>query len=145
MNKTLLILPVLFSLLAAESVKSKEMKAKDYSKHYNHSSNIGSTEDRVISSTAEALAQITVTVTLQATSEMTSGRYRGTASISFLDHNRMQITEEMAKGKGEHIETLLTMMKLKNDKKSLENVQKHFNELIYLSHNDFLEKLEELS
>lgn len=144
MNKKLLILPLFFSLLSAETVKSKEMKAQDYDRHYKRSSNMNTTEDRVISSTAEASAQITVTITLQATSEMTSGRDRNIATMSFLDNNRMQITEEIAQGEGEHLETLLTMMKLKNDQKSLEKIQTHFNELVYLSHNDFLNKLVDL-
>ena len=144
-KKLLIIAFLLSSISSAKTVKTKDMKANNYTKHYNNSSNIESTEDKIISSTAEVSAQITISIAFQVTTEMTSGRYSGTASISFLDHNRMQITEEMAKGKGEHIETLLAMMKLKNDKKSLENIQKHFNELIYLSHNNFLEKLEELS
>jgi len=144
MNKKLLILPLLCSLLTAQTVKPKEMRTTDYTKHYDNSSNIDSTEDKVISSTAEASAQITIMVTLQASSEMTSGRHGGTATMSFLDNNRIQITEEIAKGEGEHLETLLSMMKLKKDEKSLEKIQTHFDELIYLSHNDFLDKLESL-
>ena len=147
MHKKLLILPFLLSSLStAKTVETKDMRAKDYTKHYDTSSNVESTEDKVISSTAEASAQITIMVTLQATSEITSGRHGGTtASMSFLDNNRLDITEEIAKGKGEHLETLLSMMKLKKDKKSLTNIQTHFNELIYLSHSDFLEKLKTLA
>jgi hypothetical protein len=64
--------------------------------------------------------------------------------MSFLDNNRLEITEEIAQGKGEHIETLLSMMKLKRSQTSLSNIQTHFNELVYLSHSDFLEKLKTL-
>ena len=144
MNKKLLILPLLCSLLTAQTVKTKEMKAKDYEKHYDNSTNVSTTEERVISSSAEASAQITIMVTIQASTEMTSGRHGGTATMSFLDNNRIEITEEIAKGEGEHLNTLLTMMKLKSDKKSLSNIQSHFDELIYLSHNDFLDKLSSL-
>lgn len=147
MHKKLLILPFLLSSLStAKTVETKDMRAKDYTKNYDTSSNVESTEDKVISSTAEASAQITVTVTLQATSEMTSGRdTRTTATMSFLDNNRLEITEEIAQGKGEHLETLLSMMKLKTNQTTLTNIQTHFNELIYLSHNDFLEKLKTLA
>ena len=146
MHKKLLILPFLLgSLLSAKTVETKDMRAKDYTKHYNTSSNVESTEDKVISSTAEASAQITIMVTLQGTSEMTSGKHAGTtATMSFLDNNRIEITEEIAQGKGEHLETLLSMMKLKKNQTSLTNIQTHFNELIYLSQNDFLEKLKTL-
>jgi len=144
MNKKLLLLPLFCSLLTAQTVETKNMQAKDYEKHYERSSNIDSTEDRVISSSAEASAQITIMVTIQASTEITSGQHGGNATMSFLDNNRMQITEEMAKGEGEHLETLLSMMKLKKNKHSLENIQTHFDELIDLSHNDFLDKLSTL-
>jgi len=144
MNKKLLLLPLFCSLLTAQTVETKNMQAKEYKKHYNNSSNGNSTEERVISSSAEASAQITIMVTIQASSEIISGRHGGNATMSFLDNNRMQITEEMAKGEGEHLETLISMMKLKKNKLSLANIQTHFDELIYLSHNDFLDKLSNL-
>lgn len=146
MNKKLLILPFIYSLLLAETVQPHVMHAQGtkHQHHYEQSIPRESTEDKVISSTAEVSAQITIMVTLQATSEMTSGRHNGTASMSFLNNNRIQITEEIARGEGEHLETLLTMMELKRDKKSLEKIQRHFDELIYLGHNDFLDKLENL-
>lgn len=146
MNKKLLILPFICSLLTAQTVQPQVMHAQDSShkRHYEQSIPRESTEDKVISSTAEASAQITVVVTLQSTSQVTSGRHNGTASMSFLDNNRIQITEEIARGEGEHLETLLTMMELKKDTKSLEKIQTHFDELIYLGHNDFLDKLENL-
>jgi len=144
MNKKLLLLPLFCSLLTAQTVETKNMKAKDYEKHYEKSSNVNSTDDRVISSSAEASAQITIMVTIQASSEIISRRHGGNATMSFLDNNRIQITEEMAKGEGEHLETLISMMQLKKGKQSLANIQTHFDELIYLSHNDFLDKLSSL-
>ena len=148
MNKKLLLIPFICSLLSAETVKSKEMHAQDdnYEKNYEHSSNKESTEDRVISSTAEATAQITVTITLQAISEITSGRAsHNMATMSFLDNNRIQITEDIAKGEGEHLQTLLSMMKIKKDTENLKNIQSSLEELVYLSHKDFLDKLITLS
>jgi short subunit fatty acids transporter len=146
MNKKLLILPLFCSLLTAQTVKTKEMKAKDYEKHYDQSSSRHTTENRVISSSAEASAQITVMLTIQTSSEMTSGRHsRSMATMSFLDNNRINITKEIAQGEGEYLETLLSMMNLKKDTKSLMNIQSHFDELIYLSHSDFLDKLDTLA
>ena len=147
MNKKLLLIPFICSLLSAETVKPKNMRAHDdnYSKNYENSSDRSTTEDRVISSTAEASAQITIMVTIQAISEVTSGKSSNMATMSFLDNNRGQITEDIAKGEGEHLQTLLTMMNLKNNRKNLENIQNNLEELIYLSHNDFLNKLITLS
>jgi len=146
MNKKLLILPLICSFLTAKTIQPEVMHAQDsnHQRHYEQSIPNESTEDRVISSTAEASAQITVMVTLQTTSEVTSGRHTGTASMSFLNNNRIEITNDIARGEGEYLETLLTMMELKKDKKSLERIQHHFNELIYLGENDFLDKLENL-
>lgn len=146
MKKMLILLPLVSSFIFAQTVKSKEMRAEDkpYAKNYENSSNIKTTEDRVISSTAEASAQITVTVTLQITSEMTSGKTNNIATISFLDNNRMQITEDIAKGEGEHLETLLSMMNLPSNHESLVNIQNHLENLIYLSHNNFLTTLKTL-
>jgi len=144
MNKKILLIPFICSLLSAETVKSRAYD-NTYAKNYEQSSNIGTTEDRVISSTAEASAQITVVVTIQVISEVTSRTNTNMATMSFLNNNRTQITEEIAKGEGEHLQTLLTMMKLKYDKKNLKNIQNNFEEFIYLSHDDFLKKLTLLS
>jgi len=151
--KTLLFLLVLTPLLlVAKTVKPKVMHAHDreYQNHYSHSSNHRDTEDEILSSSADATAQITVTISLQisteALSELTSegGGHQGTARLSYLDNNRIQITEDIAKGEGEYLETLLSMMHLNQDKKSLKKIQNNFDELIYLNPNDFLDKLESL-
>ena len=147
MKKRLLLLPFLGSLLWAESVETKVLRAHDnsYEQHYEKSSNVETTEDRVISSTAEASAQITIAVTLQVSSEFISRKNYTAATISFLDHNRLQITEEIAQGNGEHLTTLLGMLKLDQSEKNLKNIQSNFNSLIYLNHDSFLNKLESLS
>lgn len=143
MYRILLIIALLTSLLTA---KPKVFRAQDTKHHdnYHTSSSIENTQERVISSSAEASAQITVVITIQATSEMTSGSYHDEATLSFLDNNRIQITQEIAKGEGEYLITLLTMMKLKKEKKSLKNLQDNFEDLIYLTHDDFLNKLKTL-
>lgn len=146
MYRTLLLIPFLISLLTAQTAQPKVFHAQDTKHHdnYHTSSSIKNTQDRVISSSAEASAQITVVITIQATSEMTSGSEHDEATLSFLDNNRIQITEEIAKGEGEYLTTLLTMMKLKKEKKSLKNLQDNFENLIYLTHDDFLNKLKTL-
>lgn len=143
MYKTLLLIPFIASLLTAKTVKPKVFNAQDadYERSYHHSSSMKNSKDRVISSSAEASAQITVVVTVQATSEITSRSNHDVATLSFLDNNRVQITEEIAQGEGEYLGTLLTMMKLQQDQKSLKKLQDNFENLIYLSHNDFLNKL----
>lgn len=147
MKKTLLLIPFICSLLSAQTVKSKDMHAHDsnYQNNYNNSSNRRTTEDRVISSTAEASGQITLVVTLQVISEVTSGKNHNMATMSFLDNNRIQITEDIAKGEGEHLQTLLTIMELNHNTENLKKIQNNFEELIYLTHNDFLNKLATLS
>jgi len=151
--KTILFLLALTPiLLVAKTIKPKVMHAqdRDYHAHYSHSSNHRDTEDEILSSSADATAQISVTITLQisteALSEATSegGGHHSNARLSYLDNNRIQITEDIAKGEGEYLETLLSMMHLRQDKKSLKKIQKSFDELIYLSHKDFLDKLESL-
>ena len=113
MYKTLIFIPFISTLLLADH-------HSQYRHNYEHSSPRERGDDRVISSSAEATGQISVVLTIQGTSEITSrgGRHHGRATMGFLDNNRMQITEDIAKGEGEHLETLLSMMKVKSDKKS---------------------------
>ena len=149
--KTLLFLLALTPLLlVAKTIKPKIMHAQDreYHRHYSHSSNNRDTEDEILSSSADATAQISVTISFQisteALSEATSEGHHSTARLSYLDNNRIQITEDIAKGEGEYLQTLLSMMYLNQDETSLKRIQKNFDALIYLSPNDFLDKLESL-
>ena len=146
MKKPLLLFTLLLSSLFADAPQKKVFHAQDsnYEHHYHHSSHVQNTEEQVISSTAQVSAEITVAITIQATTELTSESSRDQATMSFLDNNRVQITEEIAKGEGEYIDTLLSMMSIKKTKKSLTTLQKNLDKLIYLSHNDFLEKIEKL-
>lgn len=151
--KTLLFLLALTPLLlVAKTVKPKVMHAQDreYHRHYSHSSNHRDTKEEILSSSADATAQISVTISLQISTdvlcEVTSegGSGHSTVRLSYLDNNRIQITEDMAKGEGEYLETLLSMMNLPQDTQSLQTIQKHFEAFIYLNPNDFLDKLESL-
>jgi len=144
MNKTIFSLLFGFSILFAKTVEPKVMRAQNYHKNYEHSSHHRDTKNDVLSSSVEASSEITVMVTVQASSEITSEEHHGVARLSYLDDNRVQITQNIAQGQGEYITTLLEIMKLPTDEESLEKLQKNFDSLIYLSHNDFLDKVEAL-
>lgn len=133
-------------LLSGKPVEPKVMRGSDSRHHqyYANSSHAHSNEERILSSTAEASAQISIVISLEGLSQITSEGHHGRARISYLDDNRIDIMEEIAKGQGEHLTTLLTMMNISNDKKKLEVIQKNFEELAYLSHGDFLDRLEEI-
>ena len=153
MKKLLFLLFFTPLLVVAKTVKPKIMHAQnrnDYHRHYSHSSTHRSTEDEILSSSAEATGQITINISLQistdAVSQATSEESQhDTARLSYLDNNRIEITEDIAKGEGEHLETLLSMMNLSHDEMTLKRIQKNFDELIYLNPNDFLDKLERLT
>jgi len=146
MKKPLLLCTILLSSIFADTAKEKVFHAQDnhHEDNYRHSSHVKDTEEQIISSTAEVSAEITVAITVQAITEITSRTHSNQARMSFLDNNRIQITEDIAKGEGEHINTLLRMMSIKNDKKNLKTLQKNLNNLIYLSHNDFLKCIPKL-
>lgn len=147
MKKALLISLIPF-LLIGKTVEPKVMRAQShqedrvphYSENYSHSSHHNDRDEEIISSTIEVSSQLSLVVS----TEMTSEEHKNSARMSFLDNNRVQITKNIAKGEGEYLTTLLTMMKLSKDKKSLKKIQENFDNLIYLSHNDFLNKLQTL-
>jgi len=146
MKVLLLLLTLTPLLVVAKTVKPKVMhgKDRDYHEHYSHSSNHRDTQDDILSSSVEATGQISVEISFQISTDATSENGHTTAHLSYLDNNRIQITEDIAKGEGEHLETLLSMMNLPKDRNSLKKIQSSFDELIYLSHNDFLDKLENI-
>lgn len=149
MKALLVILSFTSVLIHAKTVKPKIMHAQDYHREYSHSSNSHDRDDDILFSTFQATGQITATISLEisteATSEVTSGTGRGTASMSYLDNNRVEITQDIAKGDGEHLKTLLSMMKIEANEKNLKRIQSSFDKLVYLTHNEFLKKIEELS
>ena len=140
---TLFSLFLLMLPLSAETIKPKVMHGTD---HYNRSSSRGSSNDPFLS-TMEVSVQITSMVSLEASSQATShSGGRGNARIhSFLDNNRIDITNDIAKGEGEHLQTLLSMMQLQQDERYLLSLQSNFKSLIYLDHTQFLHKLREIN
>ena len=145
MQKIILFLTLTTSLLLTKSIKPKVMRAQNNNHHecyYSNSSHIHNAEDEILSSTVEASSEISIEISLQGTTELTSEKHHGTARMSYLDNNRIQITEDIARGEGEYLTTLLTMLEIPTNEKNLKKIQKRFNELIYLSHNDFLNKLQ---
>ena len=141
----LLIVPL---LLSANRVKPKVMHAQDrrgYQNNYSNSSNHRDRGEEIFCSTTEASGEIVFMIALQATSQITSEEQYTNARLSYLDNNRVEITEDIAKGEGEHLETLLSMIKPDyNKEKSLIILQENFSELSYLNHHDFIKKIEEL-
>ncbi len=145
-----LILLLLFTTfyINAKTVKPKIMHGQDYHREYEHSSRDRHYRDGdILCSTSEGTVEISVDISIELSSEVTTeitsgGRHHGTARLSYLDNNRIEIIEDIAKGEGEYLETLLSLMNLKKDKDSLNKIQSNFDELIYLSHNDFLDKIE---
>ena len=151
MHNILLFLLIATSVLSAKTVEPKVMRAQSNNNHphnnhhnedYDNSSHAHDREDDILSSSVEASSEITVMVTIEASSEATSETHQGNARLSYLDDNRVQITQNIAQGHGEYLSTLLQMMNLSTDDKSLEKIQKNFDNLVYLSHPDFLDKLE---
>jgi len=143
MKKILPLLALSTLLLLGKTVEPKVMRAHN-DDDYSHSSHRHSVEDEILSTTTEATAEVSLQISTEASSEITSGEHHGIARISYLDNNRMDITQDIAQGDGEHLRTLLSMMEIPADAKNLEKIQEHFDELIYLSHNDFLNKIQTL-
>jgi len=147
MKNLLLLLLILPLFLQANRVKPKVMHAQDrrgYHDSYSHSSNHRDTGKEILCGTTEASGEMIVIIALQATSEATSEENYGHAQLSYLDDNRIEITEDMAKGEGEHLETLLSMIKPNYNHKVLITLQENFDELIYLKNSDFLNRVEQL-
>jgi len=144
MKKILPLLTLSTLLLLGKTVEPKVMRAHN-DDDYSNSSPRHSMGDKIISSTADVSSEATTAIISHAITEVSSTRENDESDrISYLDNNRMDITQDIAQGDGEHLRTLLSMMKIPTDAKNLEKIQSHFDELIYLSHNDFLNKLQTL-
>lgn len=142
MHKIILPLVLGSVLLLGKAVEPKVMRASDRGHHqnYSNSSHVHDRNERVLSSTAE----VSSVISIEGISQITSHGHHGRARMSYLDNNRVEITQNIAEGQGEHLSTLLTMMNISSDKEKLEKIQKSFDELVYLSHSDFLDRLEEI-
>ena len=150
MKNILLVTLILSSLLFSKRVepkvvyaedKSQEEEQKEEYEEYSHSTEEKSDTNGALLSTVQVSSQISLEISTQ----MTVHNNSTVAQVNFLDKNRLQIMEEIAQGEGEHITTLLEMMELNYNPKSLKTLQSSFNQLIYLSHEDFLEHLNALN
>ncbi len=156
MRKIFILLAILSNLILAGKIKPRVIHAHD--NVYRGSSSGGYRRDSLGMSSIDVSFQATVDITsiatLEGTSQATSGGGRGEAprrdrakyykSISFLKNNRDVIMEDISKGDGEHLATLLKLMKLKRDSKNLSKIQMNFNTLLTLNSIDFIYKLEKL-
>jgi hypothetical protein len=141
MKKPLLILTILPLMLLAKSMEPKVMHAQDRDKGRYEESSHRDTQDEILSSSAEITVQISTVIS----TEMTESDYQNNARLSYLKNNRIEITEDLAQGEGEHLETLLTMMKLETSDTFLTKIQTNFETLISLSHQDFLNRLKSMA
>jgi hypothetical protein len=134
-------------LVEAKRVETKVMHGQNreaYQTHYDNSLNHQDTKEEILSSTTEASGEVIFMMATQISSDATSQNSSAHAKLSYLDKNRIEITEDMARGEGEHLETLLSMIKPHYKQKHLTLLQKHFDEFIYLNSNDFLKKVDKL-
>ncbi len=113
----------------------------------------GSMQESMGLSTIDATSQLSIQVTSIAFTEASSNatcnqpqRERGRYSeLKFLKDNRDKITKDISQGGGEHLTTLLNIMKLKKDSASITKIQSNFNELSILNDREFLSKLKRIS
>jgi hypothetical protein len=104
-------------------------------------------------STIDASIQISIQLTsiafTEASSNITSNQQRrreeNSSELSFLKDNREKITRDISQGGGEHLVTLLNIMRLKRDKKSLAKIQSNFDKFLVLEDREFLSKLKSIS
>jgi len=61
--------------------------------------------------------------------------------INFIEENRIEISQDMAQAKGEHLTTLLKMLDLQHSKTHLIAIQSEFETLSSLSSNELLIQL----
>jgi len=144
-KRSLLLLSCTVISLYGGSIKPKVVHATDYPRHYRGSTGVRKADPLI--STSEASAQISSLLSLEASSQATTnpaGRGNPRA-YSFLEENRIEITEEIAKGEGEHLQTLLGLMHLKADETTLLALQSNFEQLIYLNPEQFLTQLSQMS
>ena len=160
MRKIFILLAILSNFILAGKIKPRVIHAHDnvYRGSSGGGYNGGYRRDSLgmssIDASFQATVEITSIATLEGTSQATSGGGRGEVprrdraryykSISFLTNNRDVIMEDISKGDGEHLTTLLKLMKLKRDSKSLSKIQMNFNTLLTLNSIDFIYKLEKL-
>ncbi|HHD81426.1 MAG TPA: DUF3015 domain-containing protein [Campylobacterales bacterium] len=157
MKTILIILSVLIMTTTAKNINSKVIRAHDGYRSSGHTTHRGGGrhQDDILLSTIDATSQISVQVTsvlsLEASTQATSQepqnrrRHRNYSQIKFLKNNRVQITQDISKGNGEYLITLLNMMNIKQDTHTLSKIQSNFETLFALEDEKFLSKLTEIS
>ena len=150
--KNILLLPLLLTLITAQTIKPKVIKARDsvsHSRGSHHSNRQGNILFSTIEASSEVTMQITSAVSLEVSTEATSGqphqRSRNYSELEFLNNNRLKITEDISNGNGEHLLTLMSMMHLKKDSTTLSKIQSNFENLLALEDETFLLELREIS
>jgi hypothetical protein len=154
MQKYILTTLILGGILVGETVKPRVIKAHDRVYRREGSYHHGRGKSMGVSS-IEASFEISIELTsigiTEASSNATTNgqrrgvRRRGYAELKFLKDNRTKITQDISQGGGEHLLTLLTMMKLKRDRETLSKIQSNFDSLSSLDNGKLLSKLREIS
>ncbi len=154
MKKILILLSIFLFSLGAETIKPKKVKARDGDR--GHRSSRHNSEKDVLFSTIEpsfhASSQISFDISLeistQATSEISTEQEtrvkRRSHALNFINSNREKINIDMARGRGEHLSTLLKILELKDSKKSLMAIQWSSKKLNTLDNQGLLDGLVEL-
>ncbi|HHH20166.1 MAG TPA: DUF3015 domain-containing protein [Campylobacterales bacterium] len=144
MHKILLLIPLLLSTAQTGTIKPQTVEARDH-RHYDRSVRGGSRHgDSLLISTFEATAQISSILLSEASSQATT--YGNQAphhrrAIHFIEENRIEISQDMARGDGEHLSTLLTMLDLDHDAPRLLAIQSDFDALSQLDSAELLTQL----
>ena len=155
MRKLILIPFILGGILMGETIKPRVIKAHDRVYRTGGGGYHGRREPPMPVSSLEATSEMSVEITsigiTEASSDATTNgrrrgvRRRGYAELKFLKDNRTKITQDISQGGGEHLLTLLTMMKLKRDRETLSKIQSNFDSLSSLDNGKLLSKLREIS
>ncbi len=160
MRKIFILLAILSNFILADTIKPRVIHVHD-NVYRNSNIDYGRSyrRDSLGISSIDASCQATVDVisiaTLEGTSQATSGgreevqrrrdRARYYKPITFLKNNRGIIMEDISKGEGEHLATLLKLIKLNINNKNLSKIQTNFNTLLTLNDIDFIYKLKKLN
>ena len=143
MYKLLLLLPFLISTLPAGTIKPRTMEARDH-RPYERSVCSSRHRDNMLLSTLEATTEISSILLIEASSQATTQRSyspNDPYAINFIEENRIEISQDMARAKGEHLTTLLKMLNLQYDETHLMATQSKFETLSSLSSNELLTQL----
>ncbi len=149
--RKIFILPFLLIIINAQTIKSTTIKARDRVTHSSrgHHNRNDTMFLSTIEASSEATIQITSVVSLEVSTEATSGtphqRSRNYSELEFLKKNRFKITEDISNGEGEYLLTLMKMMNLKKDSITLSKIQSNFKNLLALENEAFLSELRMIS